>query len=71
MTTSILFEWNHEDALEVRREEGREAGLAEDMARAASDMLKDGEPIAKILKYSKLSEDTIRNIAHSLCLAIQ
>ena len=66
MTTSILFEWNHEDALEVRREEGREAGLAEDMARVASDMLKDGEPLAKILKYSKLSEDLIRNIAASL-----
>ena len=59
---------NHEEALEVRREEGREAGLAEDMARTASDMLKDGEPLAKVVKYSRLPEAKILEMAESLGL---
>lgn len=71
MASSILFEWDHEAALRVRRGEGREAGLEEDMKRVASDMLKDSEPLAKILKYSRLPENTIRNLAHSLGLTIQ
>ena len=51
----------------------REAGQeAESQAneRVATDMLRDGEPLAKILKYSKLSEDKIRQLAESLSVAV-
>ena len=33
--------------------------------RVAVDMLKDGEPLAKIIRYSKLAESVIRNLATS------
>lgn len=46
--------------LEKTREEGREEGIEKGMEKErieiAIEMLKDGEPIGKISKYSKLSE---------------
>ena len=67
----IMTEFTIDEVYNRASREGREEGIRENRARVASDMLKDGEPIAKILKYSKLSEDTIRSIAHSLGLAVQ
>lgn len=53
----------------LRREERREASReTESYVReeVAKDMLKDGEPIPKIIKYSKLSEAAIRKLAKSI-----
>ncbi len=33
-------------------------------------MLRDGEPLAKILRYSRLSEEYIRKLAKSLGVAV-
>ena len=44
--------------------------LAKDRERVATDMLKNGEPIEKIVKYSRLAEGTIRNMAQTLGIAI-
>lgn len=38
--------------------------------RVATDMLLDGKPLMEILKYSKLSEDKIRQLAESLSVAV-
>ena len=38
--------------------------------RVAVDMLKDGKSINEIKRYSKLSEDVIRNLAVSMGLAV-
>ena len=38
--------------------------------RVATDMLRDGEPLEKIARYSRLAEDTIRTLAKSLGVAI-
>lgn len=38
--------------------------------RVATDMIKDGEPLAKILKYSKLTEAAIRKLAKSMGVAV-
>ena len=38
--------------------------------RVATDMLRDGKPLREILKYSKLSEDKIRQLAESLSVAV-
>ena len=38
--------------------------------RVATDMLLDGKPLVEILKYSKLSEDKIRQLAESLSVAV-
>ena len=43
----------------------RQEGINEDRERVAVDMLKDGEPLAKIIRYSKLAESVIRNLATS------
>lgn len=43
------------ETFEQTREEGKEEGKIE----MAIEMLKDGEPIEKIVKYSKLSENEI------------
>lgn len=50
------------ETFEQTREEGREEGKVE----MAIEMLKDGEPIAKIAKYSKLSEDEILELKKKL-----
>ncbi len=49
-------------ALNKAKEEGREEGKIE----MAIEMLKDGEPIEKITKYSKLSEDEILELKKKL-----
>ncbi|MBR1661884.1 MAG: hypothetical protein IJ694_06380 [Acidaminococcaceae bacterium] len=38
--------------------------------RVAMDMIKDGEPLAKIKKYSKLTEAAIRKLAKSMGAAV-
>jgi len=38
--------------------------------RTAEDMLRDEEPLAKILKYSRLPEERIRQIAQRLGVAV-
>ena len=47
--------------------EGREEGLAEGEAKksreTALEMLKDGEPLTKIIKYSKLGQEDILLLA--------
>lgn len=49
-------------ALNKAKEEGREEGKIE----MAIEMLKDGEPIKKITKYSKLSENEILELKKTL-----
>ena len=49
------------------REEGRKAGVEEGEAKksreTAIEMLKDGEPLTKIMKYSKLDKEAILLLA--------
>ena len=48
----------------------RQDGINEEKERVATDMLRDGEPLEKIAKYSRLAEDTIRNLAKTLGVAV-
>lgn len=43
-------------------EEGREEGFEEKVIEVAKEMLKDNEPIEKIMKYTKLSKEDILKI---------
>ena len=54
------------DAFDETRQEGRN----ETYENVATDMLRDGIPLAQIAKYSRLAEDTIRNLAASLGLSV-
>ena len=58
----FLTEYNQEKVLEQERREIE--------YRVATDMLKDGEPLEKIVKYSRLAENTIRNIAKTIGVAV-
>ena len=49
------------DQDKVLAQERREA-INEDRRRIATDMLRDGEPLAKIVKYSCLAEEVIRGL---------
>lgn len=51
-------------------EAAEKEGINKARNRVAADMLKDGIPINEIIRYSRLSEDTIRSIAKSLGIAV-
>lgn len=52
------------------RAEGRAEGIDDTNRRVAFDMLKDGEPLARIIKYSRLAEDAILSIAENLGISV-
>ena len=58
----FLTEYNQERVLEQERKEIE--------YRVATDMLRDNYPLSAISKISKLSEETIRNIAHTIGASI-
>lgn len=78
----FLTQYDEKKTLEMERAEGREEGreegkelgktlgTAEANERMATDMLKDGEPISKIVKYSTLTEAAIRKLAKQLGVAV-
>ena len=54
MITYTLLERDRE-----KIEEGREEGREEERIEIAKEMLKDNEPLEKIIKYSKLTKEEI------------
>ncbi len=66
----FLTEYDKERELELLRREERRETESTVREEVAKDMLKDGEPIPKIIKYSKLSEDAIRKLAKSIGVAV-
>ena len=70
----FLTEYDKEREFELlRREERREASRETECyvrEEVAKDMLNEGEPIPKIIKYSKLSEAAIRKLAKSIGVAV-
>ena len=52
------------------RAEGRAEGMLEERNSIALDMLKDKEPLTKIVKYSRLSEEKIHALAQANGLAV-
>ena len=50
--------------------EAESRGVNKEKERVATDVLRDGEPLEKIARYSRLAEDTIRNLAKNLGVAI-
>ncbi len=53
------------DFIAKERQEERHEATEKANERVAVDMLNDGEPLAKIIRYSKLAESAIRNLAKS------
>ncbi|NUM36855.1 MAG: hypothetical protein HUU50_20110 [Candidatus Brocadiae bacterium] len=62
---AMAEKWLNE-GIEKGKEEGREEGREEAKILIAKEMLAEGEPIEKIVKYSKLSQDKIRQMQEEL-----
>ena len=52
------------------RREGKEEGRKEEREALAVEMIKEGEPLAKIIKYTKLTEAAIHKLAKSIGAAV-
>ena len=57
----LALEWNLDDALQARFDEGRDEGIEE----VAVNMIRDGEPLDKIRKFTKLSLERIKELEKS------
>ena len=52
------------------RRDSLKQGITQANERVAMDMLKDGEPLAKIKRYSRLAEDVILKLADKIGVTI-
>jgi hypothetical protein len=66
----FLTEYDEEKMKEQERKEAFADGVEEANQKTAEDMLRDGEPLGKIIKYSRLTEEHIRKLAKSLGVAV-
>ena len=67
----FLTEYNEEKVLEKERQEAKKEGKKEKAIEVASDLIKEGGlSVSFISRISKLSEDTVRNLAKSLGIAV-
>jgi predicted transposase/invertase (TIGR01784 family) len=62
----MTFAMKIQEAHDEGRAEGRAEGTREMAINTAIDMLRDNEPIAKIVKYSRLTEEQIRELASQI-----
>ena len=60
------FAAGRNEGFAMGRNEGRNEGIYEANERVALAMLEDGKPISEILRYSRLSENVINNLAASI-----
>lgn len=54
------------EIMQKLQDEGREEGRMEERTSTAIDMLRDNEPMEKIVKYSHLPEERIKELALQL-----
>ena len=66
MTIREIFK----EDFDVAESKGRQEGVKEAKERVATDMLREGEPLEKIARYSRLAENTIRSLAKTLGVAV-
>ena len=62
----MTFAMKIQEAHDEGRAEGRAEGTREMAINTAIDMLRDNEPIAKIVKYSRLTEEQIQELASKI-----
>ena len=66
----LLTEYDEEKVLAQERKETEIRTENKINERVATDMIRDGESLAKIKKYSKLPEAAIRKLAESMGVAV-
>ena len=58
----LALEWNMDDALQARFEEGHDEGRE----AVAINMIREGEPIDRIIKFTKLSMERIKELTKNI-----
>ena len=66
----FLTEYDEEKVLAQERREAEIQTESKVREAVAADMLRNGEPLAKILQYSKLTEHAIHKLAKSIGVAV-
>ena len=70
MTLDMEIEMMKRRTAEKAKQEGKQEGKLEERKAVAMEMIKNGEPLEKILQYSKLTEAAIRKLAKSMGAAV-
>ena len=65
-----VFDATKREGMQLGRQEGRQEGVHEEKERVASDMLKKNLPLSLIVEISKLSKDSVLNLAKSLGISV-
>ena len=63
---SLMVMRDNVNVINTARQEGREEGKIEGKIEIATEMILDGEPIGKIIKYSKLTESEITDLKNKI-----
>ena len=66
MTINAAARYIFPDILEEERKEGREEGRETKGVEVVTEMLRDCEPVSKIIKYTQMSAEKIAEIARSI-----
>lgn len=62
----LALEWNLDDALKARFDEGYTDGHNNGIESVAISMLRDGEPVNKIIKFTQLSLERIKELQKNM-----
>ena len=55
----LALQWEQDKAIRASYEDGRDDGISEGIERVALNMIQNGEPLEKIIKFTKLSKERI------------
>lgn len=62
----LALQWEQDKAIRASYEDGRDDGISEGIESVALNMIQDGEPLDKILRFTKLSVERIQKLADGL-----
>ena len=62
----LVLQWEQDKAIRASYEDGRDDGISEGIESVALNMIQSDEPLDKILKFTKLSVERIRELTDKL-----
>ena len=60
----LALQWEQDKAIRASYEDGRDEGIIEGIETVALNMIQDGEPLDKILKFTNLSMERIKELTY-------
>ena len=62
----LALEWNMDDALQARYEDGRDDGISEGIEKIALKMIQLGKPLEDIIQITDLPIEKIKKLADKI-----